>query len=52
MASGDDFGLQVYYVVDKPSSFFWRGGKGFITADMVKAQLPPPSEDNMILVSH
>ncbi|BDA51006.1 NADH-cytochrome b5 reductase 2 [Coccomyxa sp. Obi] len=42
--------FKVYYVVDKPSSFFWRGGKGYITADIVKAQLPAPSDDNMILV--
>ena len=42
--------MQVYYVVDKPSSWFWRGGKGHIDADMVKQQLPPPSDKNLILV--
>ncbi len=41
----------MYYVVDKPSSWFWRGGKGHIDADMVKQQLPPPSDKNLILVS-
>ncbi|CAL5228522.1 g11674 [Coccomyxa viridis] len=42
--------FHVYYVVDKPSSWFWRGGKGHIDADMVKQQLPPPSDKNLILV--
>ena len=42
--------MQVYYVVDKPTSFFWRGGKGYITGDIVKKHLPPPSDDNLVLV--
>ena len=42
--------MQVYYVVDKPTSWFWKGGKGHITADTVKQQLPPPSDNNLILV--
>ena len=42
--------MQVYYVVDKPTSWFWKGGKGHITADTVKQQLPPPSDKNLILV--
>ena len=42
--------LQVYYVVDKPSGFFWKGGVGYITEDMVRQHLPPPSDDSLILV--
>jgi NAD(P)H-flavin reductase len=42
--------MQVYYVVDKPTSFFWRGGKGYITEDTVRKHLPAPSDDNLILV--
>ncbi|CAK0786056.1 hypothetical protein CVIRNUC_009269 [Coccomyxa viridis] len=42
--------FKVYYVVDKPTSWFWKGGKGHITADTVKQQLPPPSDNNLILV--
>lgn len=44
--------IQVYYVVNKPTSFFWRGGKGFVTGDMIKEHLPPPSDDNLVLVSY
>lgn len=42
--------LQVYYVVDKPSGFYWKGGVGYITEDMVRRHLPPASEDSLILV--
>ena len=42
--------LQVYYVVDKPSGWFWRGGVGFITMDMLKEHLPLPSPDTLIMV--
>ena len=41
---------QVYYVVDKVNSFWWRGGIGYITKDMIKQHLPPPSDDSLILV--
>ena len=37
-------------MVDKPTSWFWKGGKGHITADTIKQQLPPPSDQNLILV--
>ena len=39
----------MYYVLDKPG-FFWKGGKGYITADMLKQKMPPPSNDNMVFV--
>ena len=45
-----NWALQVYYVVDKPSGFFWKGGVGYITEDMVRQHLPPPSNDSLILV--
>jgi len=41
--------FDVYYVLDKPG-FFWKGGKGYITADMLKQKMPPPSNDNMVFV--
>ena len=37
-------------MVDKPTSWFWKGGKGHITAGVIKQQLPPPSDKNLILV--
>merc|ERR1712144_169839 len=41
--------LDVYYVLDKPGSF-WRGGKGYVTAEMLKQKMPPPSSDGMVFV--
>merc|ERR1711977_115592 len=38
-----------YYVLDKPG-FFWRGGKGYVTKDMLAKHMPPPAEDNMVFV--
>jgi len=37
-------------VVDKSSSWGWRGGVGYVTPQMVKDHLPPPSPDTLILV--
>lgn len=42
--------FKVYYVVDKAPSFGWSGGKGFITEDMITTHMPPPAEDNLVLV--
>jgi len=42
--------FKVYYVVDKPSSKNWTGGVGFITDEILKSHLPPPSADNQIFV--
>ena len=42
--------VQVFYVVDKVSSFWWRGGVGYITKDMIKQHMPPPSDNSLILV--
>eukprot|EP00889_Picochlorum_renovo_P004057 jgi/Picre1/31087/NNA_006442.t1 len=41
--------FKVYYVLDKPPRSGWKGGSGFITADMIREHLPAPSKDTMIL---
>ncbi|KAJ4952132.1 hypothetical protein NE237_028964 [Protea cynaroides] len=41
--------LKVFYTVDNPSKN-WRGGKGFVSKDMVVKGLPGPSEDTLIAV--
>ncbi|XP_058074528.1 NADH-cytochrome b5 reductase-like protein [Magnolia sinica] len=41
--------LKIFYTVDNPSKN-WRGGKGFISKDMMLKGLPRPSEDTLILV--
>lgn len=42
--------MQVYYVVDKATRKDWQGGVGYITKDMLRTHLPPPSADNLVLV--
>ena len=39
--------FDVYYVLDKPG-FFWKGGKGYVTKDMLQKHMPPPGPDNMV----
>jgi cytochrome-b5 reductase len=39
---------QVYYVLNNPPAG-WTGGAGFVTADMIRAHLPAPAEDVLIL---
>lgn len=41
--------FSVYYVVDKADKD-WKGGLGYVTAEMLKEHLPQPSDDHMILV--
>lgn len=41
--------LKIFYTVDNPSKN-WRGGKGYISKDMILKGLPAPSEDTVILV--
>ena len=43
--------LSVYYVVDKSSSWMWKGGTGYVTEAMLKEHMPAPSSDSMIFVS-
>jgi len=42
--------FKVYYTIDKKNSKHWKGGVGFITDEMLKTHLPPPSADHLILV--
>lgn len=41
--------VKVYYTVDRPSEG-WKGGVGFISADMIKENLPAPSEETLVLM--
>ena len=43
----DDF--HVYYVLNNPPEG-WTGGVGFVTLDMIKERLPPPTSDVKILL--
>lgn len=40
--------FSVYYVLNNPPKG-WQGGKGFVTADMIKKHLPAPGTDVLIL---
>ena len=42
--------LKVYYVVDKATSWFWRGGTGYVTDAMLKEHMPSPGSSSMIYV--
>lgn len=41
--------LHLYYTVDVGPQNPWNYGVGFITKDMLKAHMPAPSEDTIIL---
>ncbi|GBG87898.1 hypothetical protein CBR_g46198 [Chara braunii] len=41
--------VKVYYVIDKPAKG-WDGGVGYINEDMLRKAMPPPSDDNLIMV--
>ena len=47
-AEHDNF--KVYYVVDKAPMMGWKGGVGYITEDMLTTHMPPPGDDNLVLV--
>ncbi|PSC68419.1 NADH-cytochrome b5 reductase 1 [Micractinium conductrix] len=40
--------FSVYYVLNNPPKG-WQGGKGFVTADMIKKNLPAPGTDVLVL---
>ena len=42
--------IKITYTLDNPISSEWKGEKGFITADMIKRGLPPPSASSMIFL--
>jgi len=41
--------FKVHYTLDRPSDD-WEYSSGFITAEMIKSNLPPPSDDTAILM--
>ncbi|KAI3891181.1 hypothetical protein MKW98_007486 [Papaver atlanticum] len=41
--------LKIYYTVENPTNN-WKGGKGYLTQNMVEKGMPSPSEDTLILV--
>jgi len=45
----EDPNFNIYYVLNNPPEK-WDGGVGFVTADMIKAKLPPPAPDMKILI--
>lgn len=50
-AKHDNF--QVYYTVDKigdGKGDSWKGGIGYVTREMASEHIPPPSDDNLVLV--
>eukprot|EP00906_Rhabdomonas_costata_P005508 RCo008238 len=49
MASQHPSQMSVYHVLNKPPEQ-WNQGTGFITADMIKERLPPPSQPKIIVL--
>lgn len=41
--------VKIFYTVDRPVEG-WKGGVGFINADMIKDNLPLPSDETLILM--
>jgi len=41
--------IKVYFTLDKPPEN-WTQGSGYVTPEMIKSQLPPPSNDIVILL--
>lgn len=39
----------IFYTLDRPSES-WTGGQGFITTEMIKANLPPPASSTLVLL--
>jgi len=42
--------LKIHYTIDKATTKTWKHDVGFINESMLKKYLPPPSDDNLILV--
>lgn len=44
--------FSLYYVVEKPGwgGFFWSGGVGYVTQNILKEHMPPPDKDNLVMV--
>ncbi len=41
--------LSVLYILDKPPKG-WKGAAGYVTPSLLKEKLPPPSDENLIIV--
>jgi cytochrome-b5 reductase len=41
--------IKVFFTLDRPEPG-WPGGSGFVTPEMIKQHLPPPSPETQILV--
>lgn len=41
--------FKVYYVLDK-APWFWSGGSGYVTKQMLKEKMPDPTNDNLVFV--
>jgi len=41
--------FKVYYVLEKPPKD-WKQGVGYVNPEMLKKVMPPPSDDNLVLV--
>ena len=42
--------LKLWYTLDRPPESGWAYSTGFITAEMIQAQLPPPGEQTLVLM--
>ena len=42
--------FKLHFMVDRSNNTAWRYGVGYITADVIKAQLPPPGKNTLILM--
>lgn len=45
--------MQVYYTVDsigEGGGKDWKGGVGYVTREMATKHIPPPSDENLVLV--
>jgi len=42
--------FKVHYIIDKKTTKHWKGDVGYVTEEMLKKYLPPPSNDNSIYV--
>ena len=45
----EDKGFRIYYVLNNPPEG-WKGGVGFVTADIIREKLPGPAPDTKILI--
>ena len=49
MAANSDGQFRVHYTLDNPPDN-WDGSSGFVTADMIAAHLPAPSDETLVLM--